>query len=253
MSSTPLAPTRSRGLPNPQKTNALWTDDEDERLKQLMNEQGVPERWIDICHLFPGKNSIQIGNRWTRVLDPQLVKGSWTREEDEMILNFVKENGPSDWSKLAARLPGRIGKQCRERWTNHLNPNVDKREWSPTEDEMIIHLRAQYGNSWSKIAKHFDRRSDNALKNRWNSTLKRRLERIQKGEPTMKKRGRKTKPETMQEDVSFSLPASNFDIPLAKQLLDNPGESGLKFRTQFIYPHQIPFDKTDYLRIIGLK
>lgn len=186
-----LAPTRSR----PQTTSASWTPEEDNLLSFLMNEK-PRQSWPQILSHFPDKTMQQVSARWEKVLNPMLVKGSWTREEDLQIMAWVEKNGPRDWVHLAQSLPGRIGKQCRERWVNHLSPDVNKARWTEEEDERLIALHEQLGNQWTKIAAHFEGRSDNSIKNRWNSTLKRRLERIAKGEPLMKKRGRKPKAET---------------------------------------------------------
>ena len=166
-----LAPTRAR-LPTNKCTKKLkWTKEEDELLFSLVDKSD-PINWHIIASNFPNKTTQQVSERWEKVLNPELKKGTWTREEDETIINFVKENGCKNWTRLSALLPGRIGKQCRERWRNHLDPNIIHTMWSTEEDLLLIKLHSQYGNSWVKISSMMPGRSDNAIKNRWNSTLK---------------------------------------------------------------------------------
>jgi hypothetical protein len=96
----------------------------------------------------------------------------WTVEEDQVLLELVSIHGPKKWSVIAQSLPGRIGKQCRERWHNHLNPAVRKDSWTPEEDAIISELVRQMGTKWASIAKHLQGRTDNSIKNRYYSSLK---------------------------------------------------------------------------------
>jgi len=104
-------------------------------------------------------------------------KGPWIPEEHNQLLMLVESHGPKDWSYIAQHMPGRIGKQCRERYFNHLAPDVRKESWSPEEDEAIIRAHSTWGNKWTLIAKILSNgRPPNAIKNRWNSSLKKRAE-----------------------------------------------------------------------------
>jgi len=81
------------------------------------------------------------------------VRNAWTQQEDEILARAVQETGgPRGWSQIAQRLPGRIGKQCRERWHNHLDPNVKKEPWTEEETKVLLEARKLYGNQWAKVA-----------------------------------------------------------------------------------------------------
>jgi hypothetical protein len=168
-----IAPTRNRSRNNISKSQK-WTPEEDARLHETVQETHTMN-WKAAEVLFPGKTSQQIFERWTKVLNPVLHKGSWTRDEDEVIIQYVRANGCTAWTKLAKMLPGRIGKQCRERWLNHLDPQISRGPWRPEEDTLLMRLHEQHGNSWSKIAAHMPTRSDNMIKNRWYSTLAKKV------------------------------------------------------------------------------
>ncbi|KAG0454654.1 hypothetical protein HPP92_023946 [Vanilla planifolia] len=114
--------------------------------------------------------------RWQKVLNPTLVKGPWSKEEDEIIIDMVNKFGPKKWSTIAQALPGRIGKQCRERWHNHLNPSINKEAWTQEEEIALIHAHQIYGNKWAELTKFLPGRSDNSIKNHWNSSVKKKLE-----------------------------------------------------------------------------
>lgn len=96
--------------------------------------------------------------------------------------------GACHWSTIAAFLPQRSGKQARERWINQLDPTLKKKNWTVNDDRVILSLHARVGNKWSSIAPLLEGRTDNAVKNRFNSTLKRAVRQcVQQGSIDIRK------------------------------------------------------------------
>jgi len=105
-----------------------------------------------------------------------LKKGPWTPEEDQKLVTYIQEHGHGSWRALPQKAGLlRCGKSCRLRWANYLRPDIKRGKFSTQEEQTIIQLHALLGNRWSTIATHLPKRTDNEIKNYWNTHLKKRL------------------------------------------------------------------------------
>ncbi|MBA0806944.1 hypothetical protein Gohar_022784, partial [Gossypium harknessii] len=208
--------------PTRRSTKGQWTAEEDEILRKAV-QHFKGKNWKKIAgssaaECFKDRTDVQCLHRWQKVLNPELVKGPWSKEEDELIIELVNKFGPKKWSTIAQHLPGRIGKQCRERcddgnnscpmpgqidlmllmlticgrfslrdvmaniscilwkWHNHLNPSINKQAWTQEEELALIRAHQIFGNRWAELSKFLPGRTDNAIKNHWNSSIKKKLD-----------------------------------------------------------------------------
>ena len=170
-SSAPSSPTSS---PSPSKGNGKWTESEDAVLRAAVAANSA-RNWKKIASNLPNRTDVQCLHRWQKVLRPGLVKGPWTANEDCRLVELIQQHGVRRWSFLAKQLhTGRLGKQCRERWYNHLDPAINKGPWTRDEDDAVMAAYETMGSKWARIAKAVGNgRTDNAIKNRWNSMLRR--------------------------------------------------------------------------------
>ncbi|XP_074321777.1 transcription factor MYB114-like [Silene latifolia] len=117
------------------------------------------------------------------------IKGAWTAEEDKKLADYVEKHGAKKWKTMASKAGlNRCGKSCRLRWLNYLRPNIKRGNISSEEQDLILRLHKLLGNRWSLIAGRLPGRTDNEIKNYWNSHLSKRVEeqgrKTEKGAPS---------------------------------------------------------------------
>ena len=155
---------------NSSKISKSWTKEEDRLLTDLINFQKI-KNFSEISKKIPNHSSTQCRMRWNKIKSG-LKKGQWSLHEDKLLKEWIKENGPRKWEQCGQFILGRSGKQCREHWNNCLNPNLIKGDWTSEEDFLIMYFYEKCNGSWKKIILLFNGRTENSIKNRFFSQLR---------------------------------------------------------------------------------
>ncbi|CAH8370296.1 unnamed protein product [Eruca vesicaria subsp. sativa] len=145
-----------------------WTPEEDDQLRAAVELYGEKD-WQTVANALEGRAGTQCSNRWKKTLHPTRTRvGKFSPEEEKRLKVAVTLFGAQNWHKIARFVPGRTATQCREKWANCLDPNVNHGKWTKEEDAKLREAMAEHevGN-WSKIASHVPRRTDNQCRRRW--------------------------------------------------------------------------------------
>ncbi|KAG0262986.1 hypothetical protein BG011_009484 [Mortierella polycephala] len=204
----------------------VWTPEEDEFLRAAVQKYGdKTEKWAMIAACVPGRTNKNCRKRWFHSLDPKLKKGPWSEEEDHLLKTGVQKF-KGQWSKIAERIPGRTDDQCAKRWRESLDPRIDRAEWTPEDDVILLQKFEEYGTQWQKIALSFPGRPGLHCRNRWRK-IQRRQKHMQRKRRRMQsstKEGQadgQTSDDGSGERSGKSRPLSSDDMLLRDAFLDD--------------------------------
>mmetsp|Transcript_21700 Transcript_21700/g.47273 ORF Transcript_21700/g.47273 Transcript_21700/m.47273 type:complete len:451 (-) Transcript_21700:3390-4742(-) len=154
-----------------QKFVRRWTKEQDEQLLCAVKKH-QHRNWKAVAEEVESKNHIQCLQRWKKVLQPGLVKGPWTKEEDKILFGMVDGQRIDNWAYIASKISGRTAKQCRERWCLNLDPSINRAPWTPEEDTLLLSLQNKMGSKWAEIKLQFFGRTENSVKTRFKSLMR---------------------------------------------------------------------------------
>lgn len=178
--------------PPPCVVSVVWTDTLDECLRKgILKHTGLDDleiketTWHDVAQhvnaLTYALTKARVGTksphechvRWMDIRDSIKVRGRWSVLEDQRLLEAVVTHGTKSWVQIAQCIPGRNGKQSRERYYNHVNPTVRRSGWTLVEDKLLLQKQALLGNKWTDISRYLPGRSETSIKNRFKSVVNR--------------------------------------------------------------------------------
>ncbi|KAF9445715.1 hypothetical protein P691DRAFT_784869 [Macrolepiota fuliginosa MF-IS2] len=150
-----------------------WTAKEDQLLREAVAKEDPdnpnPSKWHAISEHVPNRTNKDCRKRWFAKMASDVVKGGWAPEEDERLVKGIERYG-TRWSLVASVVQTRNSDQCAKRWTDTLNPAIDRTTWTPEADESLLQAVNEHGKVWTKIVKiYFPGRTGLSAKNRYNS------------------------------------------------------------------------------------
>lgn len=150
-----------------------WTKEEDAKLVNLI-EKTKCKNWKNIASNFSNKTAVQCFYRWNKVLKPNSINDEWTTEEDNFIIHWVAKYGILNWTNCSKYLKKKTPKGCKNRWNSTLSKDYkDETIWNQNDELYLLLCVKNYKTSWSKIKKMFYNRTENDLKNKFYSILRR--------------------------------------------------------------------------------
>lgn len=173
------------------KQPRFWTAEDDEFLRTAVMKHGE-QYWTKVAKEVPHRNAKECVQRWKKVLAPGLKKGKWSELEDRSLIALIQKHG-QNWTLLSECMKSRSSKQCRERWMNHLNPDLKKTKWSAEEDAKLLKLAALYPRKWAEMARGIPGRTENMAKCRYHTLVRRKakMDRLKNKEKRKSKKRRK--------------------------------------------------------------
>ncbi|KAF4596112.1 hypothetical protein EYR40_008203 [Pleurotus pulmonarius] len=154
-----------------------WTEEEDDLLRNAVKKEdpdgNPPSKWHQIAKHVPNRTNKDCRKRWFAKMASIVSKGGWSTDEDERLIEAVRKHGTSRWSLVAAMVQTRNNDQCAKRWSDTLNPDIDRTVWSPEEDAQLLDAVQTMGKSWTKIVKtYFPGRTGLSAKNRYSRIMR---------------------------------------------------------------------------------
>ena len=188
-----------------------WTPYEDRKLKEIVTVHGA-KNWQKISEFFANKTTRQCIYRWYKVLKPSNKEEIWSEEEDALLVTYIKGKGRKNWTTCAKMMEtGRSGRSCKDRWYNVLSLLHDSESFTPRDDLRLLLLVSKLGTKWSLLLRFFPNKSENQIKNRCYSLLKKYS--AGKNSKTINKNASQTQTQKTYEILKF-LPDAIMNIKL---------------------------------------